>query len=90
MVSHRRRRTFVANGSAVSRGDRNRNARLARMRGLAPVANPIVGIDLAGAEQMVVVTDHAAAFKAVREAPTRRTLGVGARRYDLTCSRRRE
>jgi transposase len=40
----------------VSRGDRNRNARLARV--LVPVTNAIVGIDLADSKQMVVVTDH--------------------------------
>jgi transposase len=48
----------VANGSGVSRGDRNRNARMARLRGLVPVMNAIVGIDLADAKQMVVVCDH--------------------------------
>jgi transposase len=48
----------VANRSGVSRGDRNRNARLARLRGLVPVTNAIVGIDLADAKQMVVVCDH--------------------------------
>src|SRR5215470_15740935 len=52
------RRTFMSNGSGVSRGDRNRNARLARLRELVPVTNAIVGIDLANAKQMVVVTDH--------------------------------
>jgi len=48
----------VANGSGVSRGDRNRNARLARLRALVPVENAIVGIDLADRKQMVVVCDH--------------------------------
>jgi transposase len=48
----------MGNGSGVSRGDRNRNARLARLRVLVPVSNAIVGIDLADAKQMVVVTDH--------------------------------
>jgi transposase len=48
----------VGNGSGVSRGDRNRNARLGRLRGLVPVTNAIVGIDLADAKQMVVVADH--------------------------------
>jgi hypothetical protein len=48
----------VGNGSGVSRGDRNRNARLARLRALVPVSNAIVGIDLAEEKQMVVVTDH--------------------------------
>src|SRR5215813_12048201 len=54
----RSRRTFMGNGSGVSRGDRNRNARLARLRALVPVTNAIAGIDLAGKKQMVVVTDH--------------------------------
>jgi transposase len=48
----------MSNGSGVSRGDRNRNARLARLRRLVPVSNAIVGIDLADKKQMVVVTDH--------------------------------
>ena len=48
----------MSNGNGVSRGDRNRNARLERLRVLVPVGNAIVGIDLADAKQMVVVTDH--------------------------------
>jgi transposase len=48
----------VGNGSDVSRGDRNRNARLARLRALVPATNAVVGIDLADARQMVVVCDH--------------------------------
>lgn len=48
----------MVNGSGVSRGDRNRNARLARLRELVPVENAIVGIDLADRKQMLVVTDH--------------------------------
>ena len=48
----------MSNGSGVSRGDRNRNARLARLRALVPISNAIVGIDLADDRQMVVVTDH--------------------------------
>src|SRR2546423_11772889 len=58
LVSHRRSRTFVGNGSGVSRGDRNRNVRLAGLRVLVPATNGIVGIDLADNKQMVVVTDH--------------------------------
>ena len=59
LVSHRRtRRTFMSNGSGVSRGDRNRNARLTRLREAVPVTNAIVGIDLADRKQMVVVCDH--------------------------------
>jgi len=46
------------NASGVSRGDRNRNARLGRLREAVPLSNAIVGIDLADKKQMVVVTDH--------------------------------
>jgi transposase len=48
----------MGNGSGVLRGDRNRNARLERLRALVPVTGAIAGIGLAGAKQMVVVTDH--------------------------------
>lgn len=48
----------MSNGSGVSRGDRNRNARLVQLRSLVPVSNAIVGIDLADNKQMVVVCDH--------------------------------
>jgi cyanophycinase-like exopeptidase len=45
-------------GNGVSRGDRNRNARLSKLEAAVPVTNAIVGIDLAERKQMVVVTDH--------------------------------
>ena len=45
------------NGNGVSRGDRNRNARLKRLQAAVPVTNAIVGIDLAERKQMVVVTE---------------------------------
>src|SRR5512144_1194698 len=48
----------MTHGNGVSRGDRNRNARLARLRELVPPDNAIVGIDLADKKQMVVVCDH--------------------------------
>jgi transposase len=48
----------MTNGNGVSRGDRNRNARLARLRELVPLEHAIVAIDLADRKQMVVVTDH--------------------------------
>jgi transposase len=48
----------MVNGNGVSRGDRNRNARLARLRKLVPLDHAIVAIDLADKKQMVVVTDH--------------------------------
>jgi transposase len=48
----------VDHANGLSRGDRNRNSRLTRLRGLVPTVNAIVGIDLAGEKQMLVVTDH--------------------------------
>lgn len=45
-------------GNGVSRGDRNRNSRLSKLRAAVPMTNAIVGIDLAERKQMVVVTDH--------------------------------
>lgn len=48
----------MSNGSRLSRGDRNRNARLSRLRALVATTDAIVGIDLADRKQMVVVTDH--------------------------------
>jgi transposase len=48
----------MSNGNGVFRGDRNRNARLSRLRVLVPVSNAIVGIDLPDNKQVLVVTDH--------------------------------
>jgi transposase len=67
----------MSNGTGVSRGDRNRNARLARLRRLVPASNAIVGIDLADAKQMVVVTDHDSKVLARK---TFRCRGLGSRR----------
>jgi len=48
----------MSDRSGLSRGDRNRNARLARLRQLLRPDHAIVGIDLADNKQAVVVTDH--------------------------------
>ena len=48
----------MSNGNGVSRGDRNRNGRLSRLRELVPVCNAIVGIDLADNKQVVVTDDE--------------------------------
>jgi hypothetical protein len=58
----------VSNGSGVSRGDRNRNRKLTRVRELVPVRNAIAAIDLADGKQLLVV-DHDSRVLA------RRTLG---------------
>jgi transposase len=48
----------MSDRTGLSRGDRNRNARLARLRQLLPLDHAIVGIDLADTKQAAVVTDH--------------------------------
>src|SRR5215469_6915318 len=73
------RRTSVSDGSGVSRGDRNRNSRLARLREVVPPYNAIAGIDLADARQMVVVTDHESKVLA-RRVFQRRAWQLGAAR----------
>jgi hypothetical protein len=65
----------MGNGSAVSRGDRNRNARLERLRVLVPVTNAIVRIDLADTKQMAEVTDHDSKVIARRTFRCARDLG---------------
>lgn len=45
----------VAHGSGLSRGDKRRNERLARLRELVPPQNAILGIDLADDKQAMVV-----------------------------------
>lgn len=48
----------MSQGSGLSRGDKRRNAKLARLRELVAVGNAIVGIDLADKKQAVVVCGH--------------------------------
>ncbi len=48
----------MSDRTGLSRGDRNRNSRLARLRVLLSRQNAIVGIDLADDKQAAVVTDH--------------------------------
>jgi transposase len=58
LVSQNSEEDVVTQGSGLSRGDKRRNAKLARLRELVPVSNAIVGIDLADKKQAVVVCDH--------------------------------
>jgi transposase len=58
LVSHNSEEDVVIQGSDLSRGDKRRNARFARLRELVPVENAILGIDLADVKQALVVTDH--------------------------------
>ena len=48
----------MSNRRGLSRGDRRRNARLVRLRGLLPREHAIVAIDLADDKQVLAVTDH--------------------------------
>ena len=45
-------------GTGLSRGDRNRNAPLARLGNCCRRGHAIVGIDLADSKQAAVLTDH--------------------------------
>ena len=45
-------------GSGMTRGDRRRNARRERLRGLLPRDGAVIGIDLAEDKQAVAVIDH--------------------------------
>jgi transposase len=47
----------LSQDSGLSRGDKSRNRRLARLRELVPVSNAVVGIDLADRTQSVVLVD---------------------------------
>jgi transposase len=48
----------VGKGSGMTRGDRRRNARRERLRGLLPRDGAVIGIDLAEDKQAIAVTDH--------------------------------
>jgi transposase len=58
LVSQNSQEDVVVQASGLSRGDKRRNARLARLRELVPVGNAIMGIDLADEKQVAVLTDH--------------------------------
>src|SRR6478735_5748135 len=58
LVSLDSQEDVVVKGIGLSRGDKRRNKRLARLRVLVPAENAILGIDLADTKQAVVVTDH--------------------------------
>ena len=45
-------------GSGMTRGDRRRNARRERLRGLLPRDGAVIGIDLAEDKQALAVIDH--------------------------------
>src|SRR6266436_9010594 len=45
-------------GSGMTRGDRRRNARRERLRGMLPRGGAVIGIDLADEKQAIAVIDH--------------------------------
>jgi transposase len=75
----------VSDRSGVSRGDRNRNARLARLREAVPLSNAILAVDLADSKQMAVITDHESRVLA-RRTFRRRAWELGAA-LDWACER---
>src|SRR5260370_42710548 len=59
LVSQHTRRTSVGqSNNGLSRGDANRNARLASLRAVLPTGHAILGIDLAQSRQAAALTDH--------------------------------
>ena len=48
----------MSKGSGTTRGDRRRNARRERLRGLLPRDGAVIGIDLAEDKQAIAVVDH--------------------------------
>ena len=58
LVSQNNQEDVVIQSNGLSRGDKRRNERLARLRSLVPAGNAIVGIDLADEKQALVITDH--------------------------------
>jgi transposase len=61
----------LSHATRLSRGDRNRNTRLARLREALPATNAVVGIDLADKVQALVVMDHEANVLARRRVNVR-------------------
>jgi hypothetical protein len=57
LVSQDNEEDVVSKNRALSRGDKRRNAKLARLRELVPVGHAVLGIDLADVKQAVVLTD---------------------------------
>jgi len=52
------RRTFVAQGSGLTRGDRNRNRKIAVVRGVVRRDRAVLAVDLGEDKQVAVVMDH--------------------------------
>lgn len=48
----------MSNGRRLSRGDKRRNARLARLREVIPFEHAVLAVDLADAKQVLALTDH--------------------------------
>lgn len=48
----------MGHGSGLTRGDRRRNERLARLRGLVPRSNAILAVDLGELRQVSALADH--------------------------------
>jgi transposase len=65
-------------GNGMTRGDRRRNARRERLRGLLPRDGAVIGIDLGEDKQALVAVDHDVRVLALRRCRCRRS-GWGRR-----------
>jgi hypothetical protein len=52
------RRTFVAQGSGLTRGDRNRNRKIAAVRAVVRPERAVLAVDLGEDKQVAVLVDH--------------------------------
>jgi hypothetical protein len=52
------RRTFVAQGSGLTRGDRNRNRKVAAVREVVRPDRAVLAVDLGEDKQVAVLVDH--------------------------------
>jgi transposase len=67
LAPHRIEEDVVSDRTRLSRGDRNRNARLVRLRAALPPSNAVLGIDLADRVQALVLVDHESTVLARRK-----------------------
>jgi transposase len=75
-------------GNGTTRGDRKRNARRERLRGLLPRDGAVIGIDLAGDKQALAVADHDGRVLARKTVKVKAFRGQTPVTPERTCLRR--
>ncbi len=67
----------MSNVSGMTRGDRRRNVRRERLRGMLPREGAVIGIDLADEKQAIAVIDHDVRVLARKTVRSRRSGWAG-------------